>query len=135
MSLNKRPAKKSALAVLKAVTKLVSSLSEEDVEAILAGRASIKLVYDNGRSTSASGLTTGVNIDTEVIKDRLAKLESTTDGFEMLQAANLTRAELERIARSLDIAILKQDSVQRLEEKLVEALIGSRLNSRAIRGK
>jgi hypothetical protein len=46
----------------------------------------------------------------------------------------LTKTELEQIARRLSLPILKQDKAERLRDKILEATIGSRLNSQAIRG-
>jgi hypothetical protein len=74
-------------------------------------------------------------LDYARLLDDLRAVESTEAGFTILREAELTRSELERLSRSLDLPVTKQDSAGHLEEKVVEALIGSRLNSRAIRGR
>jgi hypothetical protein len=51
-----------------------------------------------------------------------------------LQKYKLSRRELVEVARSRSVHITKDDSLSRIEEKLVEAVLGSRLNSEAIRG-
>ena len=52
----------------------------------------------------------------------------------MLSSASLTRRELERLGRLVGTAMLKTDNMERLTEKIIEASIGSRLSSEAIRG-
>jgi hypothetical protein len=74
-------------------------------------------------------------LDYDRLRDDLKAAESTEVGFALIGEGQLNRSELERLARSLDLPVLRQDSVRRLEQKIVKALIGSRLNSRSVRGK
>lgn len=52
----------------------------------------------------------------------------------LLSNAQLTRRELEAIARQLSLPVLKSDTAERLELKIVENCIGAKLSSEAIRG-
>jgi polynucleotide 5'-kinase involved in rRNA processing len=56
------------------------------------------------------------------------------EGSILLDRLDLSRKELERLARLRDIHVSKDDNVSKIKEKLVEVIIGSRLSSRAIRG-
>jgi len=114
--------------------------SMADLEAISEGRATFAVSRD-----SAAGR--GELRDGELKKRRprsgkdLAKLaaevrqlESRDAGLRHLTRAQLTKNELEALARLMDLPVLRDDNSERLRQKIVEASIGARLNSQAIRG-
>jgi len=51
-----------------------------------------------------------------------------------LEAAQLTRRNLEALARSFEVPVRKEDNLERLRDRIIDATIGARLNSQAIRG-
>lgn len=136
MTKGKSAARQPTLLVLRAITKFVSSLNEEEIQAIANGSASLAI------SNTASKIRGERPIPNEIgregylrtLENRLRSADSINDGFAILREANLIRANLEKLVRDLDIPVSKQDSIERLEEKIVEAFIGSRLNSKAVRG-
>ena len=65
---------------------------------------------------------------------KMRGLDSLGAGAALLAQANLGRGRLERMARGLDVPISRSDTSTRLVEKIVEALIGARLSSQAVRG-
>jgi hypothetical protein len=69
------------------------------------------------------------------VADELRDMSTRDDGREFLEKLAFTRAELERLARVMNLPVSKQDNAERLKEKIVEFGIGSRLDSQAIRGK
>ena len=130
-------AKSVSLSVLKAVMKFVSALRDEEVEALASGSAAIAISIGfkgSQRTGKPYFRTAGQQADLDRLRKELEVSESTRAGLALLEEVALTRAELERMARSLELPVTKHDSVSRLEEKIVEALIGARLNSRAVRG-
>lgn len=134
----KSSAKSPALSVLKAITRFVATLSEDDVAALASGRAtlSVRRLGDPARE-GADGLASRKDegIDYVRLQESLRTVDSISAGLAKLADAQLTRMELERFARALDLPVMRQDSVGRLEDKILEALVGSRLNSRAVRGR
>jgi len=54
--------------------------------------------------------------------------------YKLIEDSALTRSKLTQLARSLDLPMRGNDNVARIQEKIVEATIGFRLTSRAIRG-
>jgi len=52
----------------------------------------------------------------------------------LIEDAALTRSKLTQLARLLDLPARGNDNAARIKEKIVEATIGFRLTSRAIRG-
>jgi len=74
-------------------------------------------------------------LEVENILEELKKASTREAALEVLERLSFTRKELEALVRPLTVHVTKDDSVQRIKEKLVEAVVGSRLNSLAIRGK
>jgi hypothetical protein len=115
---------------------LVENLAPEGLDDLVHGRASLAL------EKSGRGLVGYKNLvpprasaDIEKIIHRLQECRSRDEGFSLLSDAQLTRRELEAIARQLGLPILKSDTAERLESKLIESCIGARLTSEAIRGR
>lgn len=65
---------------------------------------------------------------------RLLELATRQQGLDVLAKADLTRKELEGFAKSYDVHVIKTDSAAHISEKIVEAFIGARLSSQAVRG-
>jgi hypothetical protein len=134
----KQEAGSSAAGILKIVAKFISTMSQQDLRDLASGVATLKLVRRE-RPARQVEMAIGAPGNTvpyyEKLRDELGSVESTIDGHRILRDAQLTRSELEKFARSLDLPVTKKDSIARLEEKIVESLIGSRLNSRAVRGR
>ena len=55
-------------------------------------------------------------------------------GAEILERSKLNRQDLTDLARFTNVHVSKDNDVPKIKEKLIESIIGSRLNSRAIRG-
>jgi hypothetical protein len=72
--------------------------------------------------------------EVEYLLEQLNKASTREAAFALLEKLNLTRMELVAVARPRNVHVTKDDDVQRIKEKLVEAAVGSRLNSLAIRG-
>jgi hypothetical protein len=68
------------------------------------------------------------------IVETLRTLPSRDDGQKLIEQLTLTRAELQQLARIMDLPISRQDTADRLSQKIIESSIGSRLVSQAIRG-
>jgi hypothetical protein len=68
------------------------------------------------------------------ILTELRQAPSRESGSDILERNDLTRAELTSLARLAQINITKKDDIPRIREKVIESIIGSRLNSLAIRG-
>lgn len=104
----------------------------------------LQLAADENVSTvtkkSGAGLKKGVaaiRSDSEKVNRiiyQLNSLDSIDAGRECLDSANLTRRELEAVARAFDVPVRKDIRVEGLEDLILNVTIGGRLNSLAIRG-
>jgi hypothetical protein len=68
------------------------------------------------------------------ISTMLANSPSRESGFAILEQNKLTRKDLVQIARQNSIYTTKEDRIAAIQNKIIEALVGGRLSSSAIRG-
>jgi hypothetical protein len=64
----------------------------------------------------------------------LREIPSREEGLALLQARISNRRTLEAMARFFNLPVQRDDTVERLREKIVENTIGARLRSEAIQG-
>lgn len=123
--------------VLHELAQTLERSSTADLGALLAGRAALVI---SSQSAAARRGAAPKKRRQRSVKDlaglgaQLRQLESREDGSRLLIRAQLTKDELEELARLMDLPVYREDDSQRLRDKIVEASIGARLNSQAIRG-
>lgn len=71
----------------------------------------------------------------KLLKEELYNSDDKEGGFLLLEKHSLTRNQLAALAKLLDIPVTKRDSVEHVKRKIVDATIGFRLRSQAIRGR
>jgi hypothetical protein len=127
--------------LLHRLAQTVEFCSKSDFEALLTGRAALVISTDSASARRGAGHEVASKKrrqrsgkDLAGMGVRLRRLESREEGSRLLTNAQLTRDELEELARLMDLPVLREDDAQRLKDKIVEASIGARLNSQAIRG-
>ena len=115
--------------LLKQFTQFISNLSEEDIKDLTDGkkRLCIELVEKKQSSHSKSSST-----DLKDTEEQIIKIESRDQAEELLK--DFKKADLQRIAKDLDIPIQKNEDVVRLREKIIESTVGFKLRSQAIQG-
>ncbi len=73
-----------------------------------------------------------------VKKETISQLndcKSREAGIAILTSAFKNMKELEQFAKSIDVLVLKQDKIDHVREKIIEATVGAVLRSNAIQGK
>lgn len=73
--------------------------------------------------------------DFKALVEKLTSFSSRDEASDFLLRTFETKKSVEQLARSLDIPILKQDKVETLRDKIIEATVGARIRSEAIKGK
>jgi hypothetical protein len=128
--------KETIAKLLHRLAQMVEHSSMEELEALLEGRAS--LVVSTRRVERGDGelkkRRPRSGKDLAKLGVQIRQLESRDAGLNLLLRAHLTKKELEELARLMDLPVLREDDSERLRQKIVEASIGARLNSQAIRG-
>jgi hypothetical protein len=120
--------------LLRALAALVEKSDPDQVAALLRSRTAA--LSGGVERPTQKGLFTRATVPPDLPKlaQELRALNSREEGHALLSEASLTRRELETLGRLIDTPIVKTDNMQRLTERIIEASIGSRLSSAAIRG-
>lgn len=128
---------KQVARLLRALASRIEASSLDEVTSLLKGQGALS----KGKRRDASQddllsteLTSQLPPDLPKLAETLHSLKSRDEGQSLLSSASLTRKELEGLGRLLGTPILKTDNMERLTEKIIEASIGARLSSEAIRG-
>lgn len=123
--------------VLSTVANAIESLDEADLESLLSGDLRFEIVAVTSKQRHGESDSAYSSIDSAAL-DKLARLLQDADdrsrGWEILEEHTSNKDSLIQLARHLDLPCQKKESVDRLKEKIIEATIGFRLRSAAIRG-
>jgi hypothetical protein len=117
--------------VLRALAALVEKSSSEEIAALLKGQASLSRIQ---KAHTHRADPDAPPPDLLALAERLKSLNTREEGESLLASMSLARRDLEGLGKLLKVSILKTDNMNRLIDKIIEASIGSRLNSLAIRG-
>jgi hypothetical protein len=130
--------------LLRALADCVESSSPAEIEELLAGKMSLGKWSRGLHDRQPRSRPPGQNPDRKgrsweqhelvALSEQLRNLASRDEGLDLLCEAKLSKKDLERLARAMDLPVVREDNSDKLRNKIVEAYIGSRLNSRAIRG-
>lgn len=125
----------SAFLVASALRRLAQALermSEDEISRLGDSNFDIEIKVIRRRAKEEVAPEALVNLEEIVAK--LIKLPSRAAAAQFLGATFETKKNLEQVARYLDVPVLKQDKVEILREKVIEATVGARLRSEAIKG-
>jgi hypothetical protein len=123
--------------VLSKVAQAVRQLDESEIETFLAGDFRVEFVLEtqaNRRNKNSRNLNVDVQKDISEVAELLRNLDDRDQGRALLEQRVPNKNLLTHLARYLDLPLQKREPVDRLKEKIIEATIGYRLRSRAIRG-
>jgi hypothetical protein len=120
--------------LLEELSEQVASLPHEEFKKLQEGTHEISLKIQKKKSFG----TVANYLSDDQIKDLVKRLQdcrSRDDGVLLLVDSLKNKRELEQFARHLDVLVLKQDKVDVIREKIIEATVGAVLRSEAIQGK
>jgi len=114
---------------------LMKGMSDAEVDEFLADLEKLARTRRQHKGQAiAHGSRLDERFDPDAILTQLRNASTRTDGQKILDREAKSRRHLTQIARTADVYVTKADPVGLIQEKIVEAVIGSRLNSLAIRG-
>ncbi len=121
--------------LLRALADAVEALSDDEVEELLS-RNGVGPLLSRGRSWPASPKDEKQRPKeaAEALMNSLKSVTSRDAAAAVLEREHPTRAVLVEAAKIRNVHVLKQDTVDVLRIKLIENVVGSRLDSAAIRG-
>lgn len=116
------------------LSKNIENFSEEDFLKLETGNyeLAIKIVKKKGRPDKILDIQTS---ERKELLERLEKCHSREEGDLIVSKTLKTKKELEQFAKYLDILVLKQDKLDHIRNKIIEATVGALLRSNAILGK
>lgn len=119
--------------LLNIIGKFISKLSKQEVNDLIQERSQLVLASKKKtrKSTPKQQLT---DQETKEILNRLNEAATREEGRQILEKDCKFKSDLEILARSADLPVQKRDTVSILRDRIIEATIGYRLRSRAIRG-
>lgn len=117
--------------LLRAMANSIEKLDEAQIDEFITGLKRPRLL---GRDSVRKKHSKVDPLELERILAQLNEFKTRDEGWKLLDDLDLSRKELERLARMRDIHVSKDDNVPKIKEKVVEVIIGSRLSSLAIRG-
>lgn len=118
---------------LRNILDAIDRLSEEDFSKLGEGlyNVEIRITRKRNKEDVVSPIQ---ETDLENVIEKLTDFPSREAAQYFLDANFSTRKSFELIARKLDISISKQDKIETLRDKVIEATVGARLRSQAIQG-
>lgn len=121
-----------AVSVLRRVAATLERMSEDEISRLNDPNCEIeiKVIRRRGKEEPAPEVLQDMN---ELVA-KLTAFPSRADASQFMEATFETRKTLDQIARHLDVPVLKQDKLETLREKIIEATVGARLRSEAIKG-
>lgn len=120
---------KGTVKLFKFIIDFMDELSDDEIQAILDNRASLKLQYTKAQKRRDN---TGVkkikkNVDIGEVRNKLEVMNSREEAEKYLVDLKLNKESLKQIAKFYNIAITTKDTNNRLVYKIVEGVVGAKL--------
>lgn len=119
--------------VFRRITEALDSLSGEELRRLSDPQYSVEVKVIRRRTKDDSNISSP-DISAEDAITQVTALPNRQDAQALLDAKFPSKKALEIIARKLDIPIIRQDKVEDLRDKIVEATVGARIRSQTIQG-
>jgi hypothetical protein len=121
------------LIVFRRIAEALDALSEDELKKLSDPQYIVEVKAIRRRTKDDPGLLLPDTSAEDAIA-QIAALPSRQDAQALLDSKFSSKKVLELIARKLDIPIIRQDKVEDLRDKIVEATVGARIRSQAIQG-
>jgi hypothetical protein len=118
---------------LRRLAAALERMSDEEIARLNEPGTEIEIKVLRRRSRDEE-LAPEARLDLTDIVAKLTTAASRYDASKFLDDSFGTKKALEQIARHLDVVVSKQDKVETLRDKIIEATVGARLRSEAIQG-
>lgn len=121
------------LIVFRRLTEALDALSEDELKKLCDPQYVVEVKAIRRRTKDEPSLLPPDTSAEDAIA-QITSLPSRQDAQALLDSKFPSKKALELIARKLDIPIIRQDKVEDLRDKIVEATVGARIRSQAIQG-
>ena len=114
----------------------LSTLPPDDIDALLDGELELRLsVVTKKRKAKKKSSPSKDSEQLANIVTSLRAMDNRASGEQLLHELAPTRATLESLARHLDVAVRRDDSLDDLLRRIIESTIGFRLSTATIQGR
>ncbi|MFV0129396.1 hypothetical protein ACLGI4_17075 [Streptomyces sp. HMX112] len=120
--------------VLKQVAVFLRSLTAEEAEALANGQSRLACVPVHRRGSGKKAQDQPVP-DPDKVRSALTALSSREEGNDYVRTLGLNKEGLRTLADALDLPMSRSETVEGIIDRIVEATIGYRIRSEAIRGR
>ena len=115
----------------------IDSMDDSEFELLVQGKAKLRVIKHQEPKKAAKKLFGDLDLDVAVseLAQKLNLAESREIARDLLASINQPRRKdfLLRLAKSCGVRVESKDSIARIEQKLVENVVGARLDSEAIK--
>lgn len=123
----------NTLIIFRRITEVIGNLSEDELRKLADPQYAVEIKSIRRRAKDDVNPLLPDTSAEDVIA-QIISLPSRQDAQTFLDSKFSSKKALEIIARKLDIPIIRQDKVEDLRDKIVEATVGARIRSQAIQG-
>ncbi len=123
----------AAITVFRRISEALDRMPKEELQRLSDPQYTLEIrtVRRRNKEETVSSMSSE---EAEAVIERLIAFSSRLEAQDLLSARFPTKKNLEAIARKLDIPIIRQDKIEELRDKIVEATVGARIRSQAIQG-
>ena len=118
---------------LNALSKEINALSENDLKKLETGQYSLRLKVVKNQSSSDKANELSDSKAYQILNE-LKRCTNREDGYQILSVHFKIKKELEEFARKIDVFLLKQDTVSKIKDKIIEGVVGASLRSSVVQG-
>lgn len=119
--------------ILRQVSNFLKRLTREEIEGLSSGQLRLACVSPRQKRQSSNIIAVDT-VDPEQLRSILSSMDSRDSGYEYLENLGLNKDKLRRLALGLDLPAPHSDTVDKIKDRIIEATIGYRIRSEAIRG-
>ncbi|SEF52403.1 hypothetical protein [Nitrosomonas ureae] len=119
--------------VFRRLARAIDRLSEDDLSKLSDDSYNIEIRFTRKRNRDET-INQVNEIDLVDVINKLIAFPNREEAQRFLDTHYCTRKSVEPIARKLDIPISRQDKLEILRDKIIEATVGARIRSQAIQG-
>jgi hypothetical protein len=134
MTTKRTSVKQQVVALLHHFAKQIQAMNDDDVERILDGDLKIEIRPADKQTKRREKPNRCSNEEMSQLNYALGKANTRERAVELIDGMLQSKTDLTRFARVIDIPVPKEASSRDLKARLVEATVGYRIRSAAIRG-
>lgn len=128
-------AKEALVALLRELARQIQSMDGDAVIEILSGKAKLEVSIVGKKKTAQTKNPSNItDEDLRSLGELLRTTRTRDEGNRLLDEKFMSKNDMSRLARLLDLPVQKTDSVEQIRARVIESTIGFRIRSAAVQG-